>query len=114
VLLGALDRHRGRRGTARLRVLAERYQHLPIGRARSDAESMSLERIFVAGGRIPELNVEVAGYEADLVDHERKLIVEIDGGQFHLFPDEDAKREEAWRGDGYDVLRLPSDAVYRP
>ena len=51
-LLDALLKHRGRRGTAELRALAERYKDLPIARARSDAESRALE--FVEGF---ELNV---------------------------------------------------------
>jgi hypothetical protein len=111
-ILEACARHRGRRGVAPLRVLAELYAQLPLARARSDAESLALERIFLAGGTLPELNVKVAGFEADLVDHERKLIVEVDGPQYHLFPDEDARKERAWNGEGYEVLRVPSGDVY--
>lgn len=112
-LLEALDRHRGWRGTRRLRELATTYAQLPLDRTRSDAEGMALERILRAGAEVPGVNEVVGGVEADLVDHARRLIVEIDGPQFHLFPDEDARKEEAWRSAGYDVVRVPSDAVYR-
>ena len=54
----------------------------------------------------------MAGHEADLVDHGRRLIVEIDGPQYHLFPDEDARKEAAWREAGYDVIRRSSDDVF--
>src|SRR3954447_15531699 len=52
-LLAELLKHRGRRGTAGLRALAERYKDLPIARARSDAESLALERL----GPGPRLNM---------------------------------------------------------
>jgi hypothetical protein len=106
-LLDALLQHRGRRGTRQLRELAERYKGLPIARARSDAESRALE--LVDGF---ELNVRINGYEADLVDHERRLILEIDGPQYHLFPDEDERKERAWRDAGYEVVRRSSDDVF--
>jgi very-short-patch-repair endonuclease len=67
-----------------------------------------------AGVPAPEVNVQVgrSGPEADLVWRPWKLIVEIDGGQFHQFPDEDARKEAIWRRAGYEVRRLPSDDVY--
>jgi hypothetical protein len=106
-LLDALSKHPTRRGTAHLRELAHRYKDLPIARARSDAEAYALERITGF-----DLNVMVNGHEADLVDHARNLIVEIDGPQFHLFPDEDARKEAAWRAAGYEVRRISSDDVF--
>ncbi|MEO6497150.1 MAG: DUF559 domain-containing protein [Solirubrobacteraceae bacterium] len=112
-LLAALDRHRGRRGTRLLRELALLYEGLPLHRTRSDAEGKALERFARAGLPVPDSNVTVGGFEADLVDHQRKLIVEIDGPQFHLFPDEDARRTAAWEAHGYRVVRRPSAAPYR-
>lgn len=111
-LLETLDRHRGRRGTAPLRVLAEKYRHLKLEDTRSDAEGFALERIFDAGLPLPEVNKKVGRYEADLIDHERKLIVEIDGPQFHLFSDEDEVRDDEWDRQGYRTIRVPSAAVY--
>ena len=108
-LLDALLRHPGRRGTTQLRELAERYKDLPIARARSDAESYALERL----GPGPSVNVRIGGEEADLVWPEERLILEIDGPQYHLFPDEDARKEAAWREAGYTVTRISSDDVFK-
>jgi hypothetical protein len=111
-LLAALDRHRGRRGTRPLRELAVKYATLPLDRTRSDAEGLALERLFDAGLPIPAVNEVVGGYEADLIDHGRKLIVEIDGPQFHLFAEEDELRDAAWADEGYRTVRVPSHSVY--
>lgn len=100
------------RGTARLKALAERYAHLPYARTRSDAEALALEQHHDNGGDQPDVNVRINGREADLVFEDRGEIVEIDGPQFHRFPDEDAEKEERWRAAGYRVRRVPSDAVY--
>lgn len=105
----ALER---RRGTAALADLCRRYAHVPYRRTRSDAEGRALERYADAGMPLPAPNVRINGFEADLVDEERRLIVEIDGPQFHLFADQDEERERAWRARGYDVARRPSGAVY--
>ena len=50
--------------------------------------------------RSDPVDVKVGRFEADLVDHERKRIIEIDGPQFHLFPDEDEMRDADWTGQG--------------
>ncbi len=65
-----------------------------------------------AGVPAPQVNVRVAGCEADLVWRKAKLIIEIDGPQFHLFADEDARKETRWRSAGYAVRRMSSDDVY--
>ena len=101
-------KHPNRRGTRLLREWAHRYKDLPIARARSDAESYALELL----GPGPRLNVRIGGEEADLVWPEQRLVVEIDGPQYHLFPDEDARKEAAWRAAGYDVRRLSSDDLF--
>jgi very-short-patch-repair endonuclease len=58
------------------------------------------------------LNRVIAGEEADLVFAERRLIVEIDGGPFHLDRGADARKEAAWTSAGWTVRRLPSEDVY--
>jgi very-short-patch-repair endonuclease len=108
----ALERHRGRPGTRALTTLATRYATLPYHRARSDAEGRALELLHDAGVESPRVNARIAGEEADLVWFERRLIVEIDGPQFHQFREEDARKERAWRAAGYVVRRISSDAVY--
>jgi hypothetical protein len=112
-VLRCLERHQGRRGTARLRALATRYAAIPYSRTRSDAEGRALEVLYDAGAPTPQVNVKVAGEEADLVIPERRLIIEIDGPQYHQFPEEDERKGRAWRDAGFTVRRLPSDAVYR-
>ena len=39
-------------------------------------------------------------------------IIEIDGPQFHQFPDEDARKQARWEAAGFTVRRIPSDQVY--
>jgi hypothetical protein len=105
-------RHAGRPGTPVLRSLATRYATLPYARTRSDPEGRALEVLHDAGLPPPLVNTKVAGREADLVWIEPRLIVEVDGPQFHQFRDEDARKERRWRAAGYTVRRIPSDAVY--
>ena len=71
-----------------------------------------LENLYLTGQPIPDVNEVVGGYEADLVDHVNKRIIEIDGPQFHLFPDENERRDSDWGGEGYAVTRIPSPRVY--
>ncbi len=111
-LVAALGRHRGRRGVARLAELVHRYDGLPYHRARSNAEARALEVLRDAGVEPPQINVAIAGHEADLVWPARRLIVEIDGPDFHRFADRDAQRRAAWEAAGFIVRRLPSGDVY--
>ena len=111
-VLESVERHPGRRGTPLLRALATRYTRLPYARTRSDAEARALELLHDARIPPPRVNADVAGEEADLVWVERRLIVEVDGPQFHQFPGEDARKEQSWRAAGYTVRRIASDTVY--
>jgi hypothetical protein len=108
----ALDRHRLRRGTTQLRELVHRYCTLPYARTRSPAEALALEILHDAGVQPPLVNTRIAGEEADLAWPSRHRILEIDGPQYHRFKDEDARKVKRWRKAGYDVRRIPSDAVF--
>lgn len=108
----ALGRHRGRRGTARLGRAVARYTGLPVERARSGAEVRALEVLKGGGLELPRLNVRIAGEEADLSWAAIRLIIEIDGGPFHLDVGEDRRKEERWRAAGWSVRRISSDEVY--
>lgn len=108
----ALGRHRGRRGTARLGLALARYSGLPVERARSGAEVRALEELRSAGIELPRLNHRIAGEEADLSWPALRLIVEIDGGPYHLDRGEDERKEKLWRAAGWAVRRLPSEDVY--
>jgi len=102
-------RHRGRRGTRRLALTVARYTGLPVHKARSGSEVIALEILREAGRCMPELNRKVAGKEADLTWARQRVIVEIDGGPWHLDRGEDARKDELWRRAGFTVHRLPSD-----
>jgi hypothetical protein len=103
-----------RKGAQRMRLLLDDLEDLPIARCRSNAEGQALYRLKKKDRRIPEVNEIVAGYEADLVDFERKEITEIDGGAFHADAALDEQKNRAWRGDGFTVHRRPSDDAYDP
>lgn len=105
-------RHRGRRGSRALMLAVARYTGLPIERARSGAEVRAVEILRDAERPMPRLNRDVAGEEADLSWLSLRLIIEIDGGPFHLDRGEDARKQAVWEAAGFTVLRLPSDDVY--
>jgi hypothetical protein len=108
----ALDRHRGRRGVAVLRLAVDEYHDQPMGRTRSDAEAIALALLAEAGVEAPAINVLIAGEEADLSWRDRRLIVELDGPDFHRFRSEDARKEMLWRAAGWTVRRLSTNDVY--
>jgi Protein of unknown function (DUF559) len=111
--LGArLPDYRGRRGSRRLVETVARYSGLPLKRARSGAEIRALEVLRDSNRPLPSLNVRIAGEEADLSWATRRLIIEIDGGPFHLDVGEDARKKRRWEGAGWTVRRIPSDDVY--
>ena len=101
-----LERHRGRRGTAKLSGVLARYAGLPIERARSATEVEALRVLLDAGRPMPALNIEVAGVEADLVFPDQRLIIEIDGPDFHQDVGEDLRKELVWRDAGWSVRRI--------
>ena len=108
-----LARHRYRPGSRLLRELSTRYADIPYARARSDAESRALEVLHDAGAQPPRVNMRIAGEEADLSWPDRRLIVEIDGPQYHQFAGEDARKQRLWEAAGFTVRRVPSDVVYK-
>ena len=71
-----------------------------------------MEILRDAGRPLPRLNVRLAGEEADLSWSRRRLIIEIDGGPFHLDAGEDARKQQAWEAAGWEVRRIPADDVY--
>jgi Protein of unknown function (DUF559) len=107
-----LGHYRGRRGAGRLALTIARYAGLPLERARSGAEIGALELLRGANRPLPRLNARIAGEEADLSWPTIKLIIEIDGGPFHLDVGEDARKERIWKRAGWSVRRISSDDVY--
>lgn len=111
-LVATVSRHGRRPGLAALRPLADRYARLPFHRCRSDAEAMALELLDRAGRPIPEVNVRVAGEEADQWYPHLGRIIEINGPSFHVLKDEDARKTAVWRAAGLQVDRISSGDVF--
>ena len=103
---------RGRRGIAALRDYVECFGRLPFDRCKSDAEAMGLQVLAEARRPIPQVNVVHADEEADFSWPSRRLIIEIDGPQFHLFAEEDARKTAVWKAAGWEVRRIPSGRVF--
>jgi hypothetical protein len=104
--------HKGFRGVRRLARTLARYSGLPLERARSGAEVLALEILRDARRPMPRLNYRIAGEEADLSWPSVKLIIEIDGGPFHLDAGEDARKQAIWEHAGWEVRRIDSNDVY--
>jgi hypothetical protein len=107
-----VGRHPRRRGSRRLLAVLARYSGLPIERARSGAEVRALEVLRAAGYALPRLNVRIAGEEADLSWAGNSVLIEVDGGPFHLDAGEDARKRARWERAGWTVERISSDDVY--
>jgi very-short-patch-repair endonuclease len=90
----------------------KRYQQLQLHRCRSDAEAAAVVTLADAGIAVPQINVRIAGEEADLSWPDKRLIIEIDGAAFHQDKLEDARKTAAWRAAGWHVERVPAAAVY--
>jgi very-short-patch-repair endonuclease len=106
-IFGAIDRNPNGSGVARVRAILGQ----PGGprRTRSGGERAMLKLIRAA--RLPEplTNHPVAGFTADFVWPEQRLIVEVDGYPFHGHRaafERDHRRDIAHRDAGYEVLRF--------
>jgi hypothetical protein len=108
-----LARASGPNRPRRLRLLANRYARLPIARARSDPEAHALELLAAAGFPTPEVNVVVASHRPDLAWRPARHIIELDGPDFHQFPDADLEKQVAWERAGWAVARVSTDDVYK-
>jgi hypothetical protein len=113
LMMSAIRAHRGRRGVASLRVEVEKLARLRLERCRSDPEAWAVALIADAGLAAPDVNERVAGEEADLSWPAARVIVELDGPSYHVLRDADIRKMKAWRAAGFDVRRLPTDAVYQ-
>jgi very-short-patch-repair endonuclease len=111
-MIAAIRAHRGRRGVASLRLEVDNLSDLRLERCRSDAEAWAVALIADAGLQLPDVNKGVAGEEADLSWPAEHLIIELDGLSYHVLRDADIRKTKVWRAAGFDVRRLPTDAVY--
>jgi very-short-patch-repair endonuclease len=111
-MTAALARHRGRRGTQTLGRLIAQYTRLQLERCKSDGEAYAMEVLDDAGLELPRVNEEVAGEEADLSWRRLGLIIELDGPQFHVLRDADARKTATWTQAGNRVLRMSTDTLF--
>ncbi len=103
-----LARSHGRRGMARLRLLADRLLP-PELTVRSPLERRFYELVRDAGLPPPALNVKVEGFEVDACWAEQRLVVELDGHAYHRGVDafeRDRRRDTRLQLAGYRVLRI--------
>jgi Protein of unknown function (DUF559) len=97
-----LNRSPGR-ATRRLKPFVDR----PTGPTRSEFEDAFLAFVHRHGLPVPEMNQIVAGYEVDAIWREHKLIVELDGREFHENAfEEDRERDATLLDAGFPVLRI--------
>lgn len=106
-VLGLIARHPRRPGAPLLRALLER----DVGPAftRSEAEERFLALVRKAGLPEPELNVIVGGHEVDFLWRRERLVVEVDGFEFHSSRDRferDRRRDADLFGLGLRVVRV--------
>jgi hypothetical protein len=98
---------RGRRGVRPLRAALSR--HAPTCEARSELERRFLDLCCRAGLPRPALNAWVAGCEVDAVWAAARVVVELDGYEFHRTRaafERDRARDAALLLAGYRVLRV--------
>lgn len=106
-VLAAIERVPNHAGVASLRAILGQ----PGGpqRTRSGGERAMLKLIRAAGLPAPRTNVLVAGFNADFIWQEERLIVEVDGYPFHAHRaafERDHRRDIVHRNAGYEVLRF--------
>ena len=101
----ALDRHRGGRGTARLRRMLE----LGVDDLRSRAERALKHWIRAAALPSPQFNALVGPWRVDALWQHHKLAVEINGHAAHSSPwahDRDHRKEQYLLAAGYATRRF--------
>lgn len=105
-----------RRGAARVRELLHR-QHDPA-LTRSDTEKRLLRLVRAAGLPAPDHNVPFGTYELDTVWRGARLVVELDGWEFHRSRadfERDRARDAELQASGFAVLRFTWRQVrYQP
>lgn len=55
----------------------------------------------------------IEGYIVDFVSFDRKIVIELDGGQHAENPDDDQRRDRCLRANGFKVLRFWNHEVFQ-
>jgi very-short-patch-repair endonuclease len=115
-LESVLERHRGRRGAARLAELLGDETAMAVSRSR--AEKAFLRLIRDARLPMPETNVPFGRFEADYLWREQRLVVELDSATYHSGPgvfERDREKSLVFRDAGLDLLRFTrAHVVFQP
>lgn len=102
-----LERSRRRPGSRRLRNAIRSYEEPEM--TRSELERRFLQLARSAGLPRPAVNASVAGHEVDMLWPRHRLIVELDGYEYHRTRaafERDRRRDEDLKVAGYQVIRL--------
>jgi very-short-patch-repair endonuclease len=105
-LRSLLARHSGRPGVPALRRLLE--SDAPAF-TRSELEERFLTLVREAGLPAPEVNAKLGPYEVDFLWRDERLVVEVDGWDFHSDRkafEEDRRRDAELTARGYRVSRV--------
>jgi len=107
-LMDILDRSNGHRGVGKFRLAVLR--RIPgVEGLRSVLEGLFLELCRDQNIPMPETNLKVGSYEVDCLWRRQRLIVELDGYEFHRGLEkfeQDADRSSELRAQGWSVMRL--------
>lgn len=107
-LSALMARHSTRRAGLRLlRTLLQERAEPAL--ARSEAEERMLALIRKARLPLPEVNVELGGYEVDFLWRAERLVVEVDGFAFHSSQgrfESDRRRDADLSARGFRVIRV--------
>jgi very-short-patch-repair endonuclease len=111
-IVDVLGRAAGRRGFPVLRELLGRRTTSTL--TRSEAEERFLALIRAADLPEPEVNVRLNGFLVDFAWRDLRVVIEIDGYQFHTSRsafDRDRRKDGVLKGAGWEVLRFSRDQV---
>ena len=105
----------GRPGSARLRAALAEHQP-KLAYTSSELERRWIELCEQAGFPIPETNERIAGWLADVVWHDVRLVVELDGYDNHRSPAQvrrDRRKELDIRAAGFGIVRYSGEQVFK-
>jgi very-short-patch-repair endonuclease len=102
-----VERHRGRRGTAALRQMAE--SGIEAALTRSELEERFLTFLDAHDLPRPEVNTLIEGFEVDFLWRRQRLVVELDGHETHgtrAAFERDRERDRILQAHGWRVVRI--------
>ncbi len=114
-LLTCAQRSRGRPGASDFRRLVE-TRHPETARNESELETRFMDLCRQNSLPLPESNPLLCGYRVDCLWREQRLVVELDGYEFHrgrMAFLKDAERDAELGLAGYRTVRLTHDMVFR-